>query len=366
MRHTIALLANLLFVLFSAAASGAASSPPIYLTANWPVPDTTPVTTLEQALLGTLNGASLSIDAALYDFSRPSLRDALLAAHERGVAVRIVTDDEAMVSNTSQAFYAALRAAGIPIVDDQDDGRLMHDKYAIIDGQVVWTGSTNWSENDIAENHNNAVVFTSTAAAEIYQRDFDQMFEGNFGSAKTPSPVTSLLYDGTPLEVYFSPQDGALQHVIAAVNAAQTSIDFAIFFFTDDDLRDALVAANARGVRVRGIFDALGATNASSDDEALCTAGVAIRIEQTPGKMHNKLMILDAEGSAPRVVTGSLNWTASGDERNAENIVIVHSQDTAETYAAAFAQWWAGSPARPGCEGKAAAYVYLPLIASPE
>ena len=68
----------------------------------------------------------------------------------------------------------------------------MHDKYAIINHQVVWTGSTNWSENDIAANHNNAVAFASADVAAVYQHDFDQMIAGSFGGAKTASPTTTV------------------------------------------------------------------------------------------------------------------------------------------------------------------------------
>lgn len=210
MRRPFLVVTLALVILLTAAAAAAVPDPPVYITDNWPTPDASPVTALEQALLDRLTGASSNIDAALYDFSRPSLRDALVAADGRGVAVRIVTDDEARTGSTSKPFYDALGAAGIPIVDDQDGTRLMHDKYAIIDGQMVWTGSTNWSENDIAENHNNSLLFTSQEVAQVYQNDFDQMFGGRFGSAKTASPVTSLTYDGSPLEVYFSPEDHAL------------------------------------------------------------------------------------------------------------------------------------------------------------
>jgi hypothetical protein len=60
--------------------------------------------------------------------------------------------------------------------------------------------------------------------------------------------------------------------------------------------------------------------------------------------MHNKLMIIDAGAGGPdadpRVVTGSLNWSAAGDKRNSENIVVIHGPETAAAYAAAFARWW--------------------------
>ncbi len=366
-RHllSISLLCLVLLTVASSAIAGdaaAALNPELFFTANWPAPDASPVTALEQALLDHLNAATVSIDAAIYDFDRPALRDALIAAHNRGVRVRIVTDDEARISDSSKPYYDVLAAAGISVVDDGDATRIMHNKYAIMDGQRVWTGSTNWSENDLTRNHNNALAFLSDEVAEAYQNDFNQMVAGVFGNAKSASPTTTFGYDGSPLEIYFSPQDNALDQVIAEVAAAQSSIDFAIFFFTDDSLRDALLAAQARGVRIRGLFDELGAGNASSDDETLCAAGVPVRIEQTVGKMHNKLMVLDAGGAAPRVVTGSLNWSAAGDVRNSENIVIVHDADVTQTYTAAFAQWWEETPPLAGCGAQVEAEkVYLPL-----
>jgi phosphatidylserine/phosphatidylglycerophosphate/cardiolipin synthase-like enzyme len=53
------------------------------------------VTEIEAALLSRINGAQNSISIAIYDFNRDSLRDALIAAHQRGVTVRVITDDEA-------------------------------------------------------------------------------------------------------------------------------------------------------------------------------------------------------------------------------------------------------------------------------
>ena len=118
-------------------------------------------------------------------------------------------------------------------------------------------------------------------------------------------------------------------------------------------------------MRIRGIFDELGAANASSDDEALCAAGVPVRVEQTAGKMHNKLMVLDAGGADPRVVTGSLNWTAAGDERNSENIVILHdARGGADLYGGLCAVVEARRRRLPRGQRAAAASVYLPLVSA--
>jgi len=364
-RHLLPLIAATA-LLVAVTATATPPDPAVYLTENLAAVATSPaVTAMEQALLDQINGALTSIDAALYDFERVSVRDALIAARQRGVAVRVVADDEAHANPSYAPHFAALAAASIPIVDDQSSSRIMHNKYLIFDRQAVWTGSTNLSDNDFTLNHNNSIAFASAEVAALFQHDFDQMAAGRFGGQKTASPTTTVLYQGLPVEVYFSPQDGVLAQVVRTVQAAETSIDFAIFFFTEDTLRDALIDAKNRGVAVRGLWDALGAGNASSDDEALCAAGIPIKIENTAGKMHHKLMVVDADGTDPAVITGSLNWTAAAGERNSENTVIVHGSAVAATYAAGFQALWSGISAAPCVEEGAAAdsRLFLPLVA---
>jgi phosphatidylserine/phosphatidylglycerophosphate/cardiolipin synthase-like enzyme len=363
-RLPILMLALTLALLATVSARADPPDPAIYLTANLTAVATSPaVTVMEQALLDRINAAAASIDAAIYDFERVSVRDALIAAHATGVTVRIVADDEARANPSYAPHFAALEAAGIPIVDDQDDSRIMHDKYLIFDRRQVWTGSTNLSDNDFTLNHNHSLAFDGAEIAALYQADFDQMVAGHFGAQKTASLTTTVTYHGFPVEVYFSPQDGAMAQVIAEVEAAQTSIDFAIFFFTEDALADALIAAHQRGVVIRGLWDALGAGNASSDDEALCAAGIPVKIEETAGKMHHKLMVIDAAGSDPTVIAGSLNWTAAADARNSENTVIVHDGATAQTLAAGFEGMWAGMAVAPCApETGLAERLYLPVV----
>ncbi len=375
-------------------------------------------TELEAVLLGLINGATSTIDAAIYDFNRAAVRDALLAAKARGVVVRVVTDDEAHEEPGFKPFYDALAAAGIPIVDDgvaaaaaavraplapadlaallAEDALalgpsgeyeplasgIMHDKYFIVDKQRVWTGSVNMSNTDIGLNHNNGLLIVNPAVAAAYQADFDQMIAGMFGTVKSPSaqtafslslPVTSTVAGAAPaqnvtvpLELYFSPQDNPIAPILDEVNAATTSIDFAIFYFTSDPLRDALIAAHQRGVRIRGIWDKLGSSDRNADDEALCAAGISVRVEETAGKMHNKLMVIDAGGSDPRVVTGSLNWTASATTINNENTLILHHALIAAPYAAQFQSLWeqvGGTPCNPEpVAGPTTTRILLPLV----
>jgi len=327
-------------------------------------------TTMELTLLAAINGATTTIDAAIYDFDRVSIRDALIAAKNRGVAVRVVGDNEARVSEKSKASFDLLEVAGIPMVFDgkiaaaemspvvpdgidpaaiaeMDTSRIMHDKYFIIDKQRLWTGSVNMSDTDLTKNHNHALLFENPALAAIYQTDFDQMWGGVFGNQKTTSPTTTVTIDGMATTVVFAPQDAPIAAIVKEIDAARQSIDFAIFFFTHDDVRDALIRAQQRGVRIRGLWDRLGSADGSSDDEALCQAGVAIKIEDTSGIMHHKMMVLDAGGAEARVVAGSLNWTAGGTTYNNENTLILRDEAVADAFAQAFAKMWNGIAVAP-------------------
>lgn len=315
--------------------SAGSPDPETQFTSNTAATSTSPdITPMEQRLLDHINSATTSIDLAIYDFNRDSIRDALIAAHGRGVSVRVVTDDEASEHNaTYKPYYDALKSAGITVIDDNRPSDIMHNKFWVFDGTIVWTGSTNITDNGFTKNHNNSLIFNSAEIATIFTDQFEQMFvNGNFSTAKSPSSTTSLTYGDIPLEIYFSPKDDALDEVIAEVNAAQESIYFSIFFFTSDGLRDALIAAHQRGVTIRGVWDLLGASNSYSDDEALCAAGIPIKIETYIGKMHNKFMLIDANGDNPRTITGSMNWTNSGDNKNDENTVIVHDMITTQAF----------------------------------
>ena len=91
--------------------------------------------------------------------------------------------------------------------------------------------------------------------------------------------------------------------------------------------------------------------------DALGEVGIPIKIEDFRGILHNKFLVIDAEGTAPRVVTGSMNWSTAGDERNDENSLIVHDGGTAMGYAAGFWELYEALGEETVCEVE----VYMPI-----
>jgi phosphatidylserine/phosphatidylglycerophosphate/cardiolipin synthase-like enzyme len=286
----------------------------------------------DEALAAAIDQARISVDVAIYDFNLWSLRDALINAHRRGVAVRMVTDSD----NMDELEVQELKEAGIDVLGDRQES-LMHDKFAIIDRSEIWTGSMNFTTGGGYLDNNNLIRLQSSILAEDYRVEFEQMFlENRFGSNKTPStPNPTVTINDSLIEVYFSPEDDTLEHLLAVVNAAQESIYFLAYSFTSDELADALIEQAKSGVSVKGVFDKdQYHSNSGTEFDRLLNAGMDVTLDGNPRLMHHKVMIIDQQ----IVITGSYNFSNNAERYNDENTLIIHNQGIAAEYMAEFQQ----------------------------
>ncbi|MCC6604423.1 MAG: lamin tail domain-containing protein [Anaerolineae bacterium] len=328
---------------------------PLAITATGPTTTTTP---MELALLEVINQAGTEIDIALYGLNRQSVVNALISAHNRGVTVRVVGDDEAGAGEYAAA-YQALTTAGIPLIMDSSASQIQHNKFLVVDGQTVWTGSTNFTDTGFTSNANNALLVTDPTLAHVYSLEFNEMWSGLFHGAKADNTPHLLDYAGTKVESFFSPTDNVAFEVWQELANAEESVHFAMFFFTDNVLSDRLVNLAESGVAVQGLFDQLGEAGTGSDADSLCAAGAQIGVEDFAGKLHHKFAIIDAYGSDPTVILGSYNWTDSGAYQNDENTLIIHSADLAQDYLVEWQQLWQAIDLDQICNPPT---VYLPFI----
>ncbi|HBX69958.1 MAG TPA: hypothetical protein DEH25_11435 [Chloroflexi bacterium] len=296
---------------------------------------------IPETLIAMIDEAQTSIHIAAFEFNLTPVADALIAAHQRGVEVQWMTDDESGIdADTEEGHgqFAMLEAAGIPV---KDDGRsaLMHNKFIIFDGQTVWTGSTNLTQNGNFRNNNNVIVIRSTKVAEMFEREFAEMWVDGLHGTKSPSTVDlqSTSIDGTPIQVYFAAEDEAISHLIPLVNGAKKSIRFLAFSFTHDDLGAAMLAQAQAGVDISGIFETRGSETEYSELPAMFCAGLPVRQDGNPGTFHHKVIIIDDE----IVITGSLNFSENADSSNDENVVVITNKDIAKLYLQEFDRRWA-------------------------
>lgn len=280
----------------------------------------------DEPLVEAIDQAQLSVDVAAYDLSLWSVRDALLNAYERGLSVRVVTEAE----NADREEVQQLVAAGIPVVADTSDEGWMHDKFVILDRQGVWTGSMNFTLNDTYRNDNNLIWLGSPDVAGVYLAEFEEMFEGGAFGAASPREAGGRAFtvSGSNVEVWFSPDDGVSARIIELIHAAEVSIHFLAFSFTSNDIADALLSRAEAGVLVQGVFDEGQLDNPGGEFARLLTAGLDVRLDANPDKLHHKLMVIDGK----IVITGSYNFSVSAEERNDENVVIIFDEAVAKVY----------------------------------
>ncbi len=151
----------------------------------------------------------------------------------------------------------------------------------------------------------------------------------------------SLLLSGIAApasEVYFSPNGGARQRLVRAIEGSQRSIDIAVYNFTASELAEALYAAKSRGVRIRVLVDRERAEAGASGIRGLRLNGVAVRSLGVPEQslMHHKFAVFDER----LVVTGSYNWTNSAEHANYENLVVLEAPEVVSRFQQEFHRLW--------------------------
>lgn len=305
-----------------------------------------PDSAIEDALIAQIDAASESIDVAVYELDRPSIVEALLRAAERlgPGAVRLVTEFHQYAKEDSAATYARIEAAGIDVVTDLDGAsRLMHHKFFVFDRKRTWTGSLNLTDRAFHVQPNDVVLVHSSEVARAFHQEFEELFAGVFGNHKVDDGNHVFDVEGVKVEVYFAPSDPVRQRILDAVKGARESIDLLINHLTDMEIAQALAERSRAGVRVRIVFDRQGATKSKSRElqALLADAGVSYRLwGDTQRFMHSKCAVIDAEGGAPHVVTGSFNYSIAASKENDESLVVVHGKDVASAYVEYFLGVW--------------------------
>lgn len=288
----------------------------------------------DQALAEAIDRAEFSVDVAVYNFDLWSIRDALLRAHHRGLRVRVVTDSD----NILDPEMVDLHNGGLPLLGDRRES-LMHHKFVVIDRLEVWTGSMNLSLSSAYDGNNNLIRVRSSALADDYTREFEEMFlEDRFGQlsrADTPEPVVWV--GDAQFEVLFSPEDGVARRLLTLIRSAETQLEVMAYALTADTVAEALIRQADAGVTVRVVVEASQACASGAEFDRLRQAGIDIRLDGNPGDMHHKVIIIDGQV----LWTGSYNFTRSAEEYNDENVLIVHDVDVASQYQQEFERIWA-------------------------
>jgi len=131
-----------------------------------------------------------------------------------------------------------------------------------------------------------------------------------------------------PVEVYFSPNDGGTAAIVREIGRARSEIIVQAYSFTSAPIAEALLKAHKRGLKVAVILDKSQRTQKYSSVTFLTNARIPTYIDARHAIAHNKIIIIDRSV----VITGSFNFTKAAEEKNAENLLIIHSKELAKPY----------------------------------
>lgn len=304
---------------------------------------------MADTLAAYINRAEVSIDFSIYNFNNSTISDALNAAHNRGVNIRLITCE-----STTHASIDDLDSE-IPVLErpkTQVSG-IMHNKFVIFDGNVaddnkawLWSGSTNLTSGQLYTDANNMIFIQDKSLALTYKIEFEEMWgstslqpnanNAKFGENKTDNTPHELVIDGKRVECYFSPSDNTTQKLIESIATSDKDLSVQTMLITRTELANAIIDAYDRGVQVHVVTNDENLNDGTVNDilDRELPNGKFVFDDIGGGILHHKMAIIDAYDSIsdPQVITGSHNWSASANTKNDENTLIIHNSDVANQY----------------------------------
>ncbi len=292
----------------------------------------------DDTLIAYMNRAKYTMDVAIYNLDNDNgIIDAINAAYNRGVSVRVVGNGDI---SSSVWNLIIIPSSNKKLSPTSAEFGIMHNKFIAIDAYspdpndaIVWTGSMNFTDQQVNSDANNMIIFQDQSLAGAYEIEFNEMFGGTFGPNKTNNTPKEFNIGGNRVELYFSPSDDTESQINRTAESADHDLELCVFSYTRYYISYSIDERTSAGVWGGGIVD----------DTSSGSYAYSILLEHMPNSLyvasnswivHHKYLLVDANapGLDPIVLTGSHNWSTSAQTKNDENTVIVHNAEIANQY----------------------------------
>lgn len=283
-------------------------------------------TGLEARMGALIDGAKSTLDIQMYLFTVDTLADKIVAAKNRGVAVRVMLDPD---HEGNLNVKPTLTAGGVNWKNAPTLYSFAHAKYLIVDKTQGVIMSMNWNVDAMRNERNYGLVDRDPEDIADLQRIFDADWALAAGTSTSPADLacTRLIVSPT----------NAKTRLLELINSAQTSLDVEVMYISEVSVRDAIAAAKSRGVNVRVIV------NEPTDESIVYLKSFAIPVK-TPATfyLHAKLIIADSVA-----FVGSENMSFTSFTKNREVGALAFEPSTFAPIKQQFEADWASSTAVP-------------------
>jgi len=127
---------------------------------------------LVQAVSESLRQSKQQVTLALYGFNHSDLAEELVKLAKKGVVVRVKIDTAKGAEKKTGALIGLLRSGGVEVQTVAPGGR-NHNKFAVIDGSRVLTGSYNWTAK-AESNWENLLILDCAEIAKNYESEWEK------------------------------------------------------------------------------------------------------------------------------------------------------------------------------------------------
>ncbi|MDE1178532.1 MAG: phospholipase D-like domain-containing protein [Edaphobacter sp.] len=247
-------------------------------------------------LLDAIAGAKSSLRIKMFVFSDPSLIDAVVAAHGRGVDVRVMLNPERRDgSKENDEVRERLSAAGVAVLDSNPRFDVTHEKSMVVDDETAYIESLNWEPRNLTETRDYAVVTK-------HKHEVDEVMAG-FDADWNRSEFTS----GEKSHLIWCIGNGR-QRMCEFIDRAKHTLWLQNERYQDPVVIEHLVRAHARGVKIH----IMARPPHKLKKEKLVEGVSGLRILADLGvpihqlkhiKLHGKVMLADDK----RAIVGSIN-----------------------------------------------------------
>jgi cardiolipin synthase len=249
-----------------------------------------------QPILDAINSATKSLRIKMFVFTDPSLLAAVIAAHGRGVNVRIMLNPRRRngVSENDES-RSKLEAAGVEVRDSNPAFDLTHEKSMVVDDATAFVKSLNWQTGNLTGTRDYAIVTRHAhEVAEVING-----FEADWSRQDFAS--------GQDAHLIWCRGNGR-ERIAQFINQAKHSLWLQNERYQDQMMIECLVRAKERGVKIHvmarpahtlkkdKLIEGVGGLRILND--------VGVKVHKLKGlKLHAKMLLADGE----RAIIGSIN-----------------------------------------------------------
>ena len=249
-----------------------------------------------QPILDAIAQATKSIRIKMFVFSDPALLQAVIAAHQRGVDVRVMLNPARRNGKEENAdSRKALTDAGIKVIDSSPDFDLTHEKSMVIDDAIAFVQSLNWETENLTTTRDYAILTMHKHEVEEVMECFDADWNRSKFNAGDHSHLIWCVGNGR-------------QRLGQLIDSAQHSLWLQNERYQDPVIIEHLIRASSRGVKIHIMARPPHKLKKEKLIEGVsglrCLQDIGVKIHKLKHiKLHAKLLLADDA----RAIIGSIN-----------------------------------------------------------